>query len=83
LLLFAASESFSQSSSTSCCVSQFTKSDIAGEKVKCGSPFSDSSGRDQHFEDELAGRVEDAHHRDLARARLSSSIHGVPAVNII
>src|SRR5216684_7062872 len=33
-------ESFSHSSSTSCCVSQFTKNDIAGEKVNCGPPFS-------------------------------------------
>src|SRR6202521_6202292 len=33
------SESFSHSSSTSCCVSQFTKNDIAGEKVNCGPPF--------------------------------------------
>src|SRR2546425_5995850 len=30
------SESFSHSSSTSCWVSQFTKNEIAGEKVKCG-----------------------------------------------
>src|ERR1700731_808850 len=34
------SESFSHSSSTSCCVSQFTKNDMAGEKVNCGPPFS-------------------------------------------
>src|SRR4030088_1588029 len=34
------SESLSHSSSTSCCVSQFTKNDIAGEKLNCGPPFS-------------------------------------------
>src|SRR5712691_7945665 len=33
------SESFSHSSSTSRCVSQFTKNDMAGEKVNCGPPF--------------------------------------------
>src|SRR6266567_7379683 len=34
------SESFSHSSSTSCCVSQFTKNDMAGVKVNCGPPLS-------------------------------------------
>src|SRR5437016_1800553 len=34
------SESFSHISSTSCCVSQFTKNDTAGEKENCGPPFS-------------------------------------------
>src|SRR6266850_514604 len=34
------SESFSHSSSTSGWVSQFTKNEIAGEKVNCGPPFS-------------------------------------------
>src|SRR5882672_5215831 len=33
-------ESFSQSSSTSCCVSQFTTNDMASVKVNCGPPFS-------------------------------------------
>src|SRR5258705_4871946 len=33
-------ESFSQNSSTSSCVSQFTKNEMAGEKVKTGPPFS-------------------------------------------
>src|SRR5215469_1397950 len=33
------SESLSQSSSTSSCVSQFTKNDIAGENLKTGPPF--------------------------------------------
>src|SRR6267378_1046068 len=33
------SESFSHSSSTSFCVSQFTKNDMAGEKVNCGPPL--------------------------------------------
>src|SRR6266478_2925438 len=33
------SESFSHSSSTSRCVSQYTKNDMAGEKVNCGPPF--------------------------------------------
>src|SRR6266849_1659982 len=32
-------ESFSHSSSTSCCVSQFTKKDMASENLKCGPPF--------------------------------------------
>src|SRR5882762_11723902 len=34
------SEGFSHNSSTSCCVSQCTKNDMAGEKVNCGPPFS-------------------------------------------
>src|SRR6266571_1957458 len=34
------SESFSHSSSTSCCVSQFTKNDIAGVKLNSGPPLS-------------------------------------------
>src|SRR5713226_3312754 len=34
------SESFFHRSSTSCCVLQFTKNDMAGEKVNCGPPFS-------------------------------------------
>src|SRR6266567_2999504 len=34
------SESFSHNSSTSCCVSQFTKNDMACEKVNCGPPLS-------------------------------------------
>src|SRR5436190_3917485 len=34
------SESFSHNSSTSCCVSQFTKNDIAGVKEKWGPPLS-------------------------------------------
>src|SRR5713226_1277240 len=33
-------ESFSHSSSTSCCVSLFTKKDMASENLKCGPPFS-------------------------------------------
>src|SRR5258707_10817692 len=33
------SDSLSQSSSTSCCVSQFTKSEIAGVKLNIGPPF--------------------------------------------
>src|SRR6266700_4939935 len=33
-------ESFSQSSSTSSCVSQFMKNDTAGVKGNCGPPFS-------------------------------------------
>src|SRR6267143_136267 len=33
------SESFPHSSSTPCGVSQFTKKEIAGEKVNCGPPF--------------------------------------------
>src|SRR6266853_7052224 len=33
-------ESFSHSSSTSSCVSQFMKNDTAGVKVNCGPPFS-------------------------------------------
>src|ERR671932_113503 len=33
------SESFSQRLSTSCCVSQLTKNDIAGENLKIGPPF--------------------------------------------
>src|SRR6185437_7234992 len=33
------SESFSHSSSTSSCVSQLTKSEMAGVKVKCGPPL--------------------------------------------
>src|SRR2546422_10244534 len=33
------SESFSHNSSTSSCVSQFTKKDMAGEKVNIGPPF--------------------------------------------
>src|SRR6202171_3911953 len=33
------SESFSHNSSTSCCVSQFTKSEMAGVNVKCGPPL--------------------------------------------
>src|ERR1700736_151101 len=33
------SESFSHSLSTSCCVSQFTKNDIAGVNLNCGPPF--------------------------------------------
>src|SRR5712691_348038 len=32
-------ESFSHSSSTSCCVSQFTKKEMASENLKCGPPF--------------------------------------------
>ena len=32
-------ESLSQNASTSSCVSQVTKSDMAGVKVKCGPPF--------------------------------------------
>src|SRR6266852_4192322 len=39
LSFFPPSESFSHRSSTSSCVSQFTKNDIAGEKVNCGPPF--------------------------------------------
>src|SRR4249920_2786941 len=38
--LFPPSESFSHSSSTSCCVSQLTTNDIASVKVNCGPPFS-------------------------------------------
>src|SRR3979411_892980 len=33
-------ESFSHSTSTSCCVSTFTKTDIAGVNLNCGPPFS-------------------------------------------
>src|SRR6185503_21364149 len=33
------SESFSQSSSTSSCVSQFTNNEIASVNLKCGPPF--------------------------------------------
>src|SRR6202049_2163045 len=33
------SESFTHSSSTSCCVSQFTNNDIAGVNMNCGPPF--------------------------------------------
>jgi hypothetical protein len=33
------SESFSQRSSTSSCVSQLTRNDIAGENLKIGPPF--------------------------------------------
>src|SRR6059058_1910153 len=33
------SESFSHKSSTSSCVSQFTKNDMAGENLKTGPPF--------------------------------------------
>src|ERR1700733_2657852 len=33
------SESFSHNSSTSLCVSQFTKKEIAGENLYCGPPF--------------------------------------------
>src|SRR5882762_11517770 len=40
LSFFPPADSFSHSSSTSCCVSQFTKNDTAGEKVKCGPPLS-------------------------------------------
>src|SRR5260370_16869609 len=40
LSFFPPSESFSHNSSTSCCVSQFTKNDTAGVKVNCGPPFS-------------------------------------------
>src|SRR5919197_204390 len=36
---FPPSESFSHKSSTSCCVSQLTKNDIAGENLKIGLPF--------------------------------------------
>src|SRR5438445_10721049 len=39
LSFFPPSESFSHSSSTSCCVSQFTKNEIADVKVNCGPPF--------------------------------------------
>src|SRR4029077_82814 len=37
--LFPPSESLSHSSSTSCCVSQFTTSEIASVKVNCEPPF--------------------------------------------
>src|SRR5947209_17092601 len=40
LSFFPPAESFSHSSSTSCCVSQFTKNDIAGVKLNCGPPLS-------------------------------------------
>jgi hypothetical protein len=40
---------FSYRSSTSCCVSQFTKNDIAGVKVNCG-----ASCCSMNFRDELA-----------------------------
>src|SRR5919202_3589891 len=36
---FPSSESFSQRSSTSFCVSQLTRNDIAGENLKMGPPF--------------------------------------------
>src|ERR1700680_813763 len=39
LFFFPPSQSFSHISSTSSCVSQFTKNEIAGEKVNCGPPF--------------------------------------------
>src|SRR5205085_9096026 len=40
LFLSPPSESFSHNSSTSCCVSQSTKNEMAGVNVKCGPPFS-------------------------------------------
>src|ERR1700720_748792 len=39
LSFFPPSESFSHSSSTSCCVLQSTSNEIAGVKVNCGPPF--------------------------------------------
>ena len=36
---FPPSQSFSHSSSTSCCVSQFTMNEMAGVNWKCGPPF--------------------------------------------
>src|ERR1700686_1138175 len=39
LSFFPPFESFSHSSSTSCCVSQYTKNDIAGVNLNCGPPF--------------------------------------------
>src|ERR1700724_777498 len=38
-VFFTALENFSHSSSTSYCVWQFTKNDIAGVSVNCGPPF--------------------------------------------
>src|SRR5437899_4500085 len=60
LLFCPPAESCSHNSSTSSCVSQFTKNDMAGEKVNCGPPFnamncspSSSNSRSEEHTSEL------------------------------